>query len=669
MLNTDALAQLKGLKDQLEAQKEHTEATVKGTQNRYGFAVVDDGREIFLPPDEMLKVLPGDRVAICIRPATAPKGAKAKASKDTEGRTVADIERLIASPLDRFVGKIVNKGKAVFVEPDLPTLSRWLFIPPHARNGAKPGDHVECAVLRHPIQDGKPSAKVLQVIGAPGTAGLENRYCAARAGLAWTWPEKAAARLVEHAKKQTPLADTDRTDLTHLAFVSIDAVRTQDIDDALYAEVTTDGWVLYVAVADPTSYLGDLKDIREDLTARGTSVYFHGDMIAMLPEEISRDFCALAEDQLRPALVCKITVSDEGEVGNYEFIKASIRSRAKLSYAAVDRYVTGHNDELIAFSTPLEALVQAYRALRRRREANELVMEERREYRWHLDEQRQIESIEAFEKMASQHLVEECMVAANRCAAHFLAMADASGPFVVHGGFRKDRIAETKEFLSRHRPDLVDVPFETLAGYRQVLAALASAENALPLRGMVNRLLTRAELSTAPSEHMGMALQAYTNFTSPLRKAVDFLVHLQIKALLDQGSANHATDAYLQSAAGAISKSREASFTAERWLAGNYLNKLREDGKQRFTGNICHITSSGFTVRLRDNGLEGFVDLRKDPEKFSFDKWAASLTSTTRRFQLDQTVEVDFIESPEREGFVARFELAPDCGLKPPKVG
>jgi len=669
MLNTDALAQLKGLKDQLEAQKEHTEATVKGTQNRYGFAVVDDGREIFLPPDEMLKVLPGDRVAICIRPATAPKGAKAKASKDTEGRTVADIERLIASPLDRFVGKIVNKGKAVFVEPDLPTLSRWLFIPPHARNGAKPGDHVECAVLRHPIQDGKPSAKVLQVIGAPGTAGLENRYCAARAGLAWTWPEKAAARLVEHAKKQTPLADTDRTDLTHLAFVSIDAVRTQDIDDALYAEVTTDGWVLYVAVADPTSYLGDLKDIREDLTARGTSVYFHGDMIAMLPEEISRDFCALAEDQLRPALVCKITVSDEGEVGNYEFIKSSIRSRAKLSYAAVDRYVTGHNDELIAFSTPLEALVQAYRALRRRREANELVMEERREYRWHLDEQRQIESIEAFEKMASQHLVEECMVAANRCAAHFLAMADASGPFVVHGGFRKDRIAETKEFLSRHRPDLVDVPFETLAGYRQVLAALASAENALPLRGMVNRLLTRAELSTAPSEHMGMALQAYTNFTSPLRKAVDFLVHLQIKALLDQGSANHATDAYLQSAAGAISKSREASFTAERWLAGNYLNKLREDGKQRFTGNICHITSSGFTVRLRDNGLEGFVDLRKDPEKFSFDKWAASLTSTTRRFQLDQTVEVDFIESPEREGFVARFELAPDCGLKPPKVG
>lgn len=668
MLNTDALAQLKGLKDELEAQKEHTEATVKGTQNRYGFAVVDDGREIFLPPDEMLKVLPGDRIAICIRPAGAAKNSKAKPNKETEGRTVADVERLINSPLDRFVGKIVNKGKAVFVEPDMPNISRWLFIPPHARNGAKPGDRVECAVLRHPIQDGKPSAKVLQLIGAAGAAGLENRYCAARAGLAWTWPEKAIARLVEHATKQTPLEDIDRTDLTHLAFISIDAVRTQDIDDALYAEVTADGWVLYVAVADPTSYLGNLKDIREDLTARGSSVYFHGDMIAMLPEEVSRDFCALAEDQLRPALVCKINVSDDGEVGSYEFIKATIRSRAKLSYAAVDRYVTGHNDELIAFSTPLEALVQAYRALRRRRETNELVMEERREYRWLLNEQRQIESIETFEKMASQHLVEECMVAANRCAAHFLAMADASGPFVIHGGFRKDRIAETKEFLSRHRPDLADAPFETLAGYRQVLAGLASAENTLPLRGMVNRLLTRAELSTTPSEHMGMVLQAYTNFTSPLRKAVDFLVHLQIKAVLSQQPADQASDAHLRSAAQAISKSREASFAAERWLAANYLSKVVQAGKTRFSGTVCHITSSGFNVRLADNGLEGLVDVRKDPEKFSFDKWTASLTSTTRRFQLDQAVEVDFVEAPEREGFVARFTLAPDCGLKPPKA-
>ena len=107
MLDRNAMAQLKGLRDELEAQNERVDATVKGTQHRYGFAVTADGREIFIPPDEMLKVLPGDTVAICIRPATQGKGKKEKS-----GRTVADIERLIESGLNQFVGHIVQKGKS-----------------------------------------------------------------------------------------------------------------------------------------------------------------------------------------------------------------------------------------------------------------------------------------------------------------------------------------------------------------------------------------------------------------------------------------------------------------------------------------------------------------------------------------------------------------------------
>lgn len=673
MLNNDALAQLKGLKQQIEAQKEHTEATVKGTQNRYGFAVVDDGREIFIPPDEMLKVLPGDRVRICIRPATSGQGkpnekANQKAKPNQEGRTVADIEKLIDSPLDRFVGKVVNKGKAVFVVPDIANLSRWLFIPPHARNGAKPGDRVECAILRHPIRDGKPSAKVLSVLGNDATPGVENAYCAARAGIQWTWPEKRVQALADHVAKHSPLNDNDRTDLTHLAFVSIDAARTLDIDDAVYAEVNHDGWALYVAVADPTAYLADFDSIDEELSQRGTSVYFHGDMVPMLPDTITRDLCALAEDQVRPALVCKMTVTEAGEVGDYSFIKATVRSKAKLSYVAVDRYVTGNNDELIAWSNPLEALVQAYKALRSYREANELVMEDRREYRWHLGEDKQIEHIEAGEKMASQHLVEECMIAANRCAAHFLAMADAPGPFVVHRGFKQERLQEAREFLTRHLPELADVPLETLSGYQQVLKALASSSDELPLRAMINRLLARAEFSRTPAEHMGMALQAYTNFTSPLRKYLDFLVHRQIKAVLAGSFDKRITDDQLQETSRAVARSRDASLTAERWLAANYLQKLARSGQQRFTGKVSHITSGGFSVRLDDTGLEGLVDVRKDPEKFSFDKWTASLTSTTRRFQLGQPVEVEFAGSDEAQGWQSQFMVVEGCGLKPPKA-
>ncbi len=128
------------------------------------------------------------------------------------------------------------------------------------------------------------------------------------------------------------------------------------------------------------------------------------------------------------------------------------------------------------------------------------------------------------------------------------------------------------------------------------------------------------------------------------------------------------TDDQLQETSRAVARSRDASLTAERWLAANYLQKLARSGQQRFTGKVSHITSGGFSVRLDDTGLEGLVDVRKDPEKFSFDKWTASLTSTTRRFQLGQPVEVEFVGSDEAQGWQSQFMVVEGCGLKPPKA-
>jgi ribonuclease R len=166
---------------------------------------------------------------------------------------------------------------------------------------------------------------------------------------------------------------------------------------------------------------------------------------------------------------------------------------------------------------------------------------------------------------------------------------------------------------------------------------------------------------------MGMALPAYTNATSPLRKYLDFMVHRQIKAVLEKSTPDKVAGGMLSKTSEMIARSREASQAAERWLTHNYLEKLQKDGHQHFSGAICHITSAGFTVRLDDTGLEGLVDLRQDPEKFSFDKWTASLTSTTRRFQLNQSVNVTYAGvSPEGDHAVV-FTLEESCGLKPPK--
>jgi VacB/RNase II family 3'-5' exoribonuclease len=484
--------------------------------------------------------------------------------------------------------------------------------------------------------------------------------------LATDWNKDARNDLEQCLALSNPLETEKRRDLTDLEFVSIDAAKTLDIDDALYAEISDDGWTLFVAISDPTAYIEVGSNLHRDLASRATSIYFHGDIIPMLPEALSQDTCALSEGDDRPALVCKIAIADSGKVGNFEFIEATIRSRAKLSYYAVDRYLNGQYDELMSHATPLEALYQVYRALRAQREEYDLVMEDRREFRWQLNDNKQIESIEPSEKLLSQKLVEECMVAANRCAARFLVEHQASGPFVTHPGFRAERREEVRKFLTRHAPELAELDPATVEGYRDIMRGLAKPGHALPLRAMVNRLLTRADLSTTPAPHMGMALDSYTNCTSPLRKYVDFLVHRQIKAVLNGAEPQLVDAKILADLKERLAISRAATVEAERWLASKYLSRLANaDNNVVFKATISHVTSSGFTVRMDDNGLEGFVDLRKEREKFSYDKWTASLTSTTRRFQLNQAVELHFVSVDEENQFQALFVPLEGCGLKP----
>ncbi|MDA8555660.1 RNB domain-containing ribonuclease, partial [Luminiphilus sp.] len=226
---------------------------------------------------------------------------------------------------------------------------------------------------------------------------------------------------------------------------------------------------------------------------------------------------------------------------------------------------------------------------------------------------------------------------------------------------------EARTFLEKYRPSLKETPLDTVAGYRSILADLSQGDDGQPLREMVNRLLSRANLTDKSGPHMGLATEAYTNFTSPLRKALDFFVHLQISACLaGNTSANYPVNR-LADITRAIGRGREAVNAADRRLTARYLLKLKKDGQQRFSGHVSRITSSGFTVKLEENGLEGLVDLRPEKEKFSFDKWTMSLTSATRRFQLKQSVEVDFTDAPAESDFLALFKLTEGCGLKPQK--
>jgi ribonuclease R len=632
MLNADALNQLRQLKSDIEEHKVVYPGTVKATNGRFGFVALDDGRDVFLPPEEMQKVLPGDRVNI-----TEQDGDK--------GKTQGLVDELLQSKLDTFVGRYIIRGKGHFVAPETPGINRWIFIPPRERQNAEPEDFIYCKIHRHPIKDGKGQAKILKVIGKAGDTGIERALTLATFDLPDTWPDAVQAQAESLDESAINALKADREDRTDQPYVTIDSPGTQDMDDALLAEPNATGWKLSIAIADPTALIEPGSPAEQEAFRRATAIYFPGEPLPMLPDSLSTRLCSLMPDVDRLALVCDLQVNNDGSLGDYSFHLATIRSQGKLSYELVSNFIEGRVDDDIkalpdAITNSLDQLHQAATALRKWRGEHALLSGDRPEFRLRLDENRRVRLIEPSVQNEAHRLVEECMVAANRCAADFLGQ-QASGLFIQHPGLRNDRVENIQALLEGFAPQLRELDISQADGFRDLMRQAEGLQAEVPVKTIISRQLARAELSFNPAPHQGMGLNAYTTFTSPLRKYTDFHVHRLIKSVLWNTPVTELDDSRLEELQRSQLHARQAANSLENWLKSDFARTL---GDGEFAGTISRTTPAGFFVRLDCNGLEGFVSCKTLDGKFSFDPVTLRLTHNKngRIFQLEQPVTVSF---------------------------
>jgi VacB/RNase II family 3'-5' exoribonuclease len=643
MLDKNALSQLKNLKQSIEDSKEYAQGIVKGTQRKFGFVILDDGREIFLNPEEMQKVWPGDEVKILIQTQAEDKNTKGKKAKIS-----GLLQSLIKSPLKEFTGKYIIKGQGHFVEPDLPNMNRWIFIPPAERKNAKQGDFIHCKVTRHPYPQAKPQAKILEVIGNPANKGIEADYIVSKFQLDPAWPEDWKSMLQNIDTEQ-------REDLTDIDFITIDAPSTQDMDDALFAKTTTDGWQLVVAIADPNVFIETNSELDKLIQKRAVSSYLPGKSVPMLPSSLATDLCSLAKGQARPALVCQLDINADGDIKHYQITEATICSKAKLDYDGVTKFLQSpdsseHGEEYSKHSDSLLVLKALSDALLENRRQKNLIIPNRQDYRMILNADKKLDRIEPQQKSLANSLVEECMVAVNRCAADMLG---DNGIFISHPGFRKERLADVKK-LAEEQLQLTDIDFSTPEGYLQLMKSIDDDAIEFPIRAVLSRLLERSRLSLNVRPHYGMGLTSYTTFTSPIRKYSDLLAHRMIKAKLHQQPAVQLNENSLANIQQAQDNAYQARYQMEQWLKCDYLKPLI--GKT-FPGVVTQVNSNGFTVLIDEIFIEGFVESKLLDEKFSFDPMRLRLKSKSLSIQLNQAVEVTVTEADSQRRSI-RFTLA-----------
>lgn len=598
MLNNDTLNQLVKLKQDIQASKEYGTGTVVGSNGRFGFVRLEDGRDAFLPPEKMLRVIPGDAVSVSLK-------------KNAKDKLEADLEKLIKPSLDRFIGQYRIKGNAHFVQPSGQQSGRWIFLPPKTRGKCKEGDYVVAKLLNHPFRDGKPSAKILEKIGLEEEPKFELKYIKAKYQIQYS-----DAHIIEKQSKDIEAqfrqdAFGERKDLTDIAFVTIDSTNTKDMDDALAIEpIDESSRRIHVAIADPSSFVDQDSSIGKEVFSRGQTVYLPGGSVPMFSAPLSHFCFSLEPGKKRPALVCHMDIGNDGEILKTDFEFAVIESKHKLSYDDVAAHLESESNTVPEeISAMLKELQQFAIARRTYRKEHYMLPQEQPDYDYQLDDKGHIVSITKKPRNIAHQIVEESMLATNISAAQRLAKHQV-GIAVTHKGFRKERLGEVKALLKEENipHDDINALEEHIALFNQLEGNISTQELVSPLR----RMMDNTELNTEFSPHLGMGLPSYATITSPIRRFADLYNHWALQKILQGKSIKDIDTNALQKLSDVLQVGKQADRELFQWLMTIFGETLIG---QEATGKIRIVTQHGFGVKLEDTGVEGFVLFPKDTPK------------------------------------------------------
>jgi ribonuclease R len=610
--------------------------TVQGHPDGYGFLVPEGGGDdLFLSPREMHKVLHGDRVT-----------AK-RIGFDRRGRPEGEIVDVLERANREIVGRIHEERGIWFVEAENRRINQDLLLGADDRGGAQPGQVVVVEIVEQPSAHGEAVVRVKEVLGSATDPGIEIEIALRKHDLPFEWNPAAKRQALRLPAEVRPADRKSRTDLTSLPLVTIDGETAKDFDDAVYCEPDGRGFRLIVAIADVAHYVRDDDALDREARERGTSVYFPRRVIPMLPEALSNELCSLKPDVERLCMACDMRIDARGTIASYAFYPAVMHSRARLTYTQVYTWL---KDAGAAKGTPGEALLPhlaqlytLYKVLLAARERRGAIDFDTAELALQFDQYGKIAQIVPAPRNDAHRLIEECMLAANVCAAGFLAQNEQPALYRVHEGPPPDKLAVLREFLASSALTLTGGDKPTAMDYAALIDRIRERPDFALLQTVLLRSLSRAEYSPDNVGHFGLAYDAYAHFTSPIRRYPDLLVHRAIKAVL--AKKRYAPKAATWAELGVHCSMTErraddASRDVLQWLKCHY---MQEKVGETFPGTISGVASFGIFVTLDGLDIDGLVHVTELPrDYFHFDAVRHALIGerSGRTFQLAGRVMV-----------------------------
>ena len=572
----------------------------------FAFVMLEDGTsDIFIPGRFTKGAMPGDDVLV-------EKFEHPRVEGSDEGAILA-----ILTEKNDLVGTVRRvEGRLRFVPDDCPAITMTLAR--DCEGGAKDGDKVAVEILNRGNRQEDHRVGVAMRFGSSDEAKRCAKALLYAKDIRTRFPDKVRDEAKKFEGAEVSEKDCEgRMDLRALPIFTIDSAETKDIDDAISLTRTSDGgFELGVHIADVSNYVKPGTELDNEAFSRATSVYYADQVVPMLPKALSNGICSLNENELRLAFSCLMRLDKEGNLTDYRFVKSIIRSRVKGVYSEINALLAGTADAEIKAKyadviDQLPAMKELYGHRARLRKERGCMDIESGEVKLILDENGRCIDVKKRTSGESESMIEEFMLLANQCAAHFARVKQIPFVYRVHEEPNAEKLERLHALLQAcgindHFAKDVPTPKE--------LSAILEGVRGTPYEQIINtgmlRCMSKALYEEKPKGHYGLVLKDYAHFTSPIRRYPDLAIHRIMTDMLKGTEKETMILRYTDFAERASKQSSEREVIAmqiERKAEDCYKAEYaRRHLGECYEGTISGVTQRGLFIEL-DNGVEGFV--------------------------------------------------------------
>ncbi len=569
-------------------------------KNRKGFAFLvfeKKGREdVFIPPRQAQHLFPGDRVEVTL---------------DGQGRlnTLKVVEHRFREVVGRYSLQGNGRNGGGWVIYERKRIHEEIFIPSVIRP-VKPGDWVAVKLHFHDKGPHAVTGEIVVVYGKELPPSADIRMISGEFGLIEEHPPEAEAE-ARHYLDSTKIEEKGREDLRHIPFITIDGETARDFDDAVFVERQKERFILWVAIADVSYYVREGTALDKDARSRGTSVYFPERAFHMLPRILSENLCSLRPNEPKYCLVARITLDSKGGKVETQVMEAVIESKRRATYNQIQAEMEGNKNRPDWEYAPHFALYSILREMRTRRGSIDFELPEAELV---VEPEGEVVSIKNRPRLEAHRLIEEFMIAANEAVTEW--MLKKSWPFVyrIHEQPSQQSLEKFQDLASHVGVHLsLDA-----AATPKIMADLVRKLEGHPAQSLLNTALLRsmkqAIYSATHGIHYGLASEAYTHFTSPIRRYPDLVVHRLLKMALDKRNDPKRLRARLEKELEQICehcsyRERLASDAERESIKLKQVRFMSKHLGEEFPAKVVGMIATGIFVQVTDPFVEGMLTL------------------------------------------------------------